>query len=923
MGREKTQGFKLAATLIGVIVVVLVCIFLATARIDERLNQNAEQQVMTYTHQATYTISGRLELVFSAMYAFNIESEDLNRIEDQLQAFVDSYGFSNAYFANMDGQGITADGYQFDVDDLRVPETALSDGRYSYSPTFKGKDGSGARIGQLPLYIDGKQVGALYVEVPLSMFVLSDELALFNNGGYFVVFDELTGEIIDVPQKNADAKVFLGETIYSFLRDKLQAPEATSYLEAVDTGGEEEKSLSLLESWITTRQSGVLSAVIDGKPSYVAVVPVAGSSWYVCNIVPFENVRSEMGLVNAAFWFVFFIATLCLVSATVLTILFFQRRLRANHVAMEESLYAALSESIDMAVYLYCPADGTSSPIVAKSADVLSYPINKILDDPLLERVIDLSPDGREILRRVREGDIAELERGEFSLRNPETGQAKWAVFAVEPLHFDGKDQILIVLQDVTTERLVRECMQEAMDAAESANRAKSEFLSRMSHDIRTPMNVVTGMLQIAQKSSFDEAKVRVCLQKIGLASNQLLNIINEVLDFSKIESGKMALANNPFSLPNLIDDVANIVRIQCDQKGLIFLLDCDYDGVVNYEGDTIRLEQLMMNLLTNAVKYTEAGGWVSLGVHVLPEKVSGYRPVEFVISDNGIGMSKEFQETLFEPFTMEGRSQSQGTGLGMSIVKSVVMLMGGVITVESEIDKGTTFKVLVNISAQEGPARDLGDSPLSVREIRQAVAEPFALGATSELLAEVDGVNAAQASTDIGAPVKSEPSAEASAGAEKWLTEQVTIEELRRHKASEMPGEGVHILVVEDNDLNAEIACELLGMMGFTVTCAVNGQESVDMFQASALREYEVILMDVNMPLMDGYEATRIIRNLDREDAKTVIIMALSANAFSDDVTASLEAGMDGHLSKPMKVDRVVQGIYEVLEQRAMNKLD
>ena len=194
MTREKRQGLRLVAVLAGVIIVVLVCIFVVTARIDDRLNQNAEQQVVTYTQQASYTITGRLELVFASMYAFNIESEDPAQIEAQLKAFADSYGYTSAYFVNMDGEGISADGKTFTVADLDMPETALSDGRYSYSQTFKNKYGSGARMGQMPLYLDGKQIGALYFEVPLSIFVLPEEIELFDDGGYFILFEEATGE---------------------------------------------------------------------------------------------------------------------------------------------------------------------------------------------------------------------------------------------------------------------------------------------------------------------------------------------------------------------------------------------------------------------------------------------------------------------------------------------------------------------------------------------------------------------------------------------------------------------------------------------------------------------------------------------------------------------------------------------------------
>ncbi|NHM13444.1 hybrid sensor histidine kinase/response regulator [Xiamenia xianingshaonis] len=899
---EKQQNFRLITVLVLAILVVLAAVYAVACLVDDRLTESAEQQVITYTEQAAFTVSGQLALVQAAVDAFAVESGDAESVQPLLNAFCEAYGFSNAYFLDMDGSGCDAAGNPFSIENLPVIETALTRATYSFSDSYANANGQWVRMGQKPLFVKGVQVGALYVEVPMSLFTMPEELAIFGHGGYFILFEGRTGEVIGLPNQALKTPVAPGDSVFDFferaqIADVEQADAAGSLFASLRIGETPAPSCyDEVRAWAADREVGAVGTVMDGVPCYVSVAPVPGSTWTACSVIPIASVRTEEPVINVMYGLVLLIVVFSLVAAGVLTYMLFQRRLRASHIAMEESLYAALSESIDMAVNLYCPADGTTTPIVAKASAILGHPLQAFMDDPRLARAVDLSSEGRLMLQHMREGSISQLNKGEFSLRSPETGLTRWVVYTVEPLSFDGKDQLMLVIQDVTTERTVRECMREAMDAADAASNAKSDFLSRMSHDIRTPMNVIIGMVQIAQNPSSDEAKMRVCLQKIGIASNQLLNLINEVLDFSKIESGKMVLASSPFSLRDIVDGVANVTRIQCEQKRLTFQLTCEYDGIAAFEGDAVRVEQMLTNLLTNAVKYTDEGGRVSLSVRVLPEKVAGYRPVEFVVADNGIGMSEEFQKNLFEPFSMEGRSRSQGTGLGMSIVKSVIVLMGGLITVDSKENVGSTFRVLVNIRV--APSSALPASPADdLAALRPVVLQPS------------EEAPAAKAEAPSPALPKRAGSASAAAALEGGAAAKPPAD-----KAAARPGEGIHVLVVEDSELSADIACELLSMKGFTYDCARQGQEAVDKFCSAPEGTYDVILMDVHMPVVNGYEATRAIRASGRGDAESVVIVAMSANAFTDDVAASLESGMDAHLCKPMRIDNVVSVVIEQL---------
>ena len=388
--------------------------------------------------------------------------------------------------------------------------------------------------------------------------------------------------------------------------------------------------------------------------------------------------------------------------------------------------------------------------------------------------------------------------------------------------------------------------LQLAVQRETKANLAKREFLFNMSHDIRTPMNAIIGFTALAQTHIDDRDQVEDYLKKISVSSQHLLSLINDVLDMSRIESGKVTLEAKPVHLPELVHELRDIIQAVVSEKDLSLTLDTV--GVENEDiiADPLRLEQILINVLANAVKFTPDGGQISLWIVQKDTAPAGYADFEFHIKDNGIGMSEEFQKHIFEQFARERTStvsKIQGTGLGMAITKSLVDMMGGRITVKSEQGKGSEFTI-------------------SLR---------FPIG---------------EAKTE-----QTPPAAKASASAGKKL------------------------LVVEDNELNLEIASTLLKEAGFAVDTAENGKVAVEKVEAASADRYDLILMDIQMPEMDGYEATRRIRALPDTKKAALPIVAMTANAFEDDRKNALRAGMNGHIAKPLDIQKLFQVLSELLK--------
>ncbi len=411
----------------------------------------------------------------------------------------------------------------------------------------------------------------------------------------------------------------------------------------------------------------------------------------------------------------------------------------------------------------------------------------------------------------------------------------------------------LYVAQDVTEikekEEWEYQALREACEAANHANAAKSEFLSKMSHDIRTPMNAIIGMTAIAREHMEDGERVADCLNKIEISSKHLLSLINEVLDMSKIESGKMDLAEEEFNLKELVEELLTMSRTSIREKGheLEVSIEMEHEDVL---GDAIRLQQVFLNILGNAIKYTPAGGKLKLEISEKASKTCGYGRYEFVFQDNGVGMSQEFQKKIFEPFSRaeDSRvSKTEGTGLGMTIALNIVSMMNGNIHVESKEGEGSRFTVTVFLKQQRAGEKRPREHSLPEKKVERNF-------------------------------------------------------------------EGKRILLVEDNELNREIAQEIIGSTGVEIESAEDGQQALKKFSEREEGYYDLIFMDIQMPIMNGYEATKEIRSLDRADAKKIPIVAMTANAFTEDMIASKRAGMNEHITKPLNVDQLLKCMGEWL---------
>ena len=540
------------------------------------------------------------------------------------------------------------------------------------------------------------------------------------------------------------------------------------------------------------------------------------------------------------------------------------------------------------------------------------------------------------------------------------------------------------ITEQVSKQREQTRALQDALMQAQHANQAKTTFLSNMSHDIRTPMNAIIGFATIAASHMDRTDQVRDCLQKILSSSNHLLGLINDILDMSRIESGKLQIHNQECNIPELMHNLVNIIQPQVKAKQMEMFIDTF--EVVNEDviADPLKLNQIFINLMGNAVKYTPAGGTVSFRITQHTTYKHGWGDYVFTVKDNGIGMSQEFVKHIFEPFEREStatRSGIQGAGLGMPITKNIVDMMGGEITVESEVGKGSTFTVRLPLQLQdvEKTAEQIGelaglrslvvDDDLNVCDSvskmlksigmrsewttsgREAAyrakaayeeGDPYHTYIIDWQMPETSGIETARRIRSMVGPdapiiilaaydwtdIEDEAVA---AGITAFCAKPLFMSDLKAALlAANNIGEnrqsdegsvwtkadysGKRLLLVEDNELNREIAEVILGEAGFMIESAPDGTDAVAMLERSEEGYYDAVLMDVQMPVMNGYEATKAIRAMQRRDVKTLPIIAMTANAMEDDKEAALKSGMNAHIAKPLDIELLMNVLHQFL---------
>lgn len=591
------------------------------------------------------------------------------------------------------------------------------------------------------------------------------------------------------------------------------------------------------------------------------------------------------------------------------------------------------------------------------------------------------------IKKTLNEDELTEIDRSYYIdykvIREEQRRWCRASVVIVDLCDDGSPNHVLVLFKDITKQKEkdmeYQRTLKEAYQLAERANQAKTTFLNNMSHDIRTPMNAIIGFTLLAATHIDEKERLKDYLSKIMTSSNHLLSLINDVLDMSRIESGKVKIEESPCSIPIVMHDLRNILQTDIKAKRLDFFIDTVDVVDENVICDKLRLNQILLNCMSNAMKYTKAGGTVGFRIIQKGHAPEGFADYDFVVKDNGIGMSEEFAEHIFEPFTREETStvsRIPGTGLGMAITKNIVDMMGGTIKVKSELGVGSEFTISLRFkttqqNSKRGVIKELNgfralvaddsmDSCASVEKMLRTIGlrpewttsgkeaifrakyasqenDPFQVYIIDWLMPDMNGIEVVRRiRMEIGDEVPiiiltaydwADIEQEArEAGVTAFCAKPLFVSELydvlqnasRPVKTKDKTileveaFKGKEILLVEDVELNREIAETILTEAGFHVNSVEDGKQAVDYMESEKGNMIDLILMDVMMPVMDGYEATQKIRQLEDKTKADIPIIAMTANAFEEDAKAAIEAGMNAHMAKPIRIE----SLYEIIEQ-------
>ena len=751
----------------------------------------------------------------------------------------------------------------------------------------------------------------------------------------------------------------------------------SNYLTYLSAGSSlsEEQLADLRKAWISGEE-GVVVFTLNDSDYYLSYQPLGYGDYMLLGVVPTRAVSGSLVNIQQMTIDVLVKIFLALAIAAAVQVFFWARnRSRKNRAEIEyrDALFELLSANLDDIFIVIDAATFTVSYITPNVARLLGVEPERVKEDFDNLRGALADPNAAVSVDMLQSIELGERREIMQKWINQDDGTTRWFREAIYRLNIQGEEKYIFILSDRTEDRIMAQNLEEALTTAKSANQAKSQFLSNMSHDIRTPMNAIMGFTSLLEVHAENPERVREYIRKITASSRHLLSLINDVLDMSKIESGKTELNIEEFSFPDLLEDITAIMMPQAEAKDQSFEIRLEGHPAEFLMGDKLRVNQILINLLGNAVKYTQVGGKVEFIIQELPTKDPAMNNIRFIVRDNGMGMSEEYQKVIFDPFTRETNSVTnaiQGTGLGMAITKNLIDLMGGIIKVESELGKGSTFSVDFSFPVSEyvdrnhyweahpglrvfviddeeyicqDVARTLGgegvqvdfstNSTEGIQRIRAAheAGNDYDVVLVDWKMPAPNGVETTRALREFSSPdllilvmtafdwsdIKNEALEAgvndflpkpffATSFSQKLAMLSANVDEEEEAAVNAEALSGLNILAAEDNEMSAEMLIERLDMEGATVVRARNGQEAVEIFEASAPGEYDVILMDVQMPIMGGHEATRTIRAGSHPEAKTIPIFAMTANVFAEDVRDALEAGMNAHIPKPIDMDEL-----------------
>ena len=849
--------------------------------------------------------------------------------------------------------------------------------------------GSGVRDPYIGLYTDDEKFG--YYEC----FVFADGVrGLFQKGydsttisnDFSLSFYDDQGYAYIVNQQ--------GDVLLQGITDSDY--EGTNILDMVGEAGSGEKSRISVMSALKERKTNVVFSG-DSEDDYVfTCVPIENvDEWYLISIVPRAVMMDEATHIISNTRALFFasIGVLAFFAVFGLLIQMSQEKMRKKdlEIKYQEELFDVFSTYLSTNtddVYMMFGEKGQCLEYISPNAER----VMGVARPADIHAVIGLDCGEKDGIKRDIYSELQELKPGE-ALKiietgwiNPETKEHKWFKESVYCVSIQNMEKIVVYISDRTKEQEIQNTLSAALETAQVASEAKSTFLSSISHDIRTPMNAIMGLVTLLRQEADNPEYVLEYSEKIDAASQHLLGLINDVLDMNKIESGAATLNIDEVNLAEIIDELNMIIRPQTRERHQEFIISTSPFTCEHLLGDKLRINQILINVLSNAVKYTQNGGRIELSVRELPRFLENYNRIEFKVIDNGQGMTEEYQKIIFSPFTREhdtGTNKVQGTGLGMAITKSLVDLMGGTIRVESKVGEGSTFTIELELHQQEqqvdlkfwkrynvnrmlvadddietceNVVRIMSKTGVTVhfvtsgenviRTIREARenGQPYDILLLDWKMPQMDGMETArlvrknyphklpiliftaydwqeieQEALEIGIThFLAKPFFMSSfKSAIVRIMEGRNAEKSRHAKKECSIVKDRHVLVVEDIDVNRLVLVKILTTRGAVCDVAVNGQEALEKFEQSEPGRYDFILMDVQMPVMGGYEATRKIRSSSHPEAASVPIIAMTANAFDDDVRDALRSGMDAHVSKPIVLEKLEATITDVLNNR------